>query len=305
MYDKVTLQNNCNSGAPSGGSYYENGAGVFIRTGVVADDPDRQAEFIMKGGTIQGNINNTQNAVACGGGVFILGFAIFTMEGGVIMDNTARITGGGFHTGSRGSFYKTGGIIYGSDAPAGYRNTALNGTGTPKTYGHAVCVAISVPAFQYRNDTVGENDKLIYAGVQQGNGTFGEGEKWDDSDKAFRRMLLAVILPVLVLAAFVIFILRKRYVKKLAKELQEAAEQSAAVAASARPKIDIENMGLTRREREICELLLTDRPLKEIADILKLSYPGANFHARNLYKKLEIENRTELLVRVRNEENFT
>jgi DNA-binding CsgD family transcriptional regulator len=61
-------------------------------------------------------------------------------------------------------------------------------------------------------------------------------------------------------------------------------------------------MELTSREEEICELLLTDRNLKEISAVLGLTYSGANFHAQKLYAKLGIENRTELLVRVKSNE---
>jgi len=91
MLDGVTLQNNYNNAEVETGHHYRNGAGVFIRT--EGDIPDRQAEFVMKGGVIQGNYNDVQSYIACGGGVFIAGFGIFRMEGG------------GFHTGGRGSFY--------------------------------------------------------------------------------------------------------------------------------------------------------------------------------------------------------
>jgi DNA-binding CsgD family transcriptional regulator len=129
-------------------------------------------------------------------------------------------------------------------------------------------------------------------------GTFGRGEKWDNPDKVLLRLLLAIILPIFAVAVCVIVILRKRYLKRMEKITQDAAD----AAAKATADIDLENMGLTNREKEICELLLTDRPLKEIAAVLNLTYAGANFHAQNVYKKLGIENRTELLVRVRREE---
>jgi DNA-binding CsgD family transcriptional regulator len=221
------------------------------------------------------------------------------MEGGFLMNNTAHITGGALHLGSRASFTKTGGIIYGANAPAGYRNTALLGRGTPAIYGHAVYVAIEDPSCQFRNDTVGKNDKLSYAGVAQGNGIFGERDKWDNPDKAFRRILLAVILSVLALAVCGFLIYRKRYLMKMAKTIQEAADSAVYTA----PKIDLENKGLTSREKDICELLLTDRTLKDIATILGLGYSGAHANAQKLYAKLGIRDRTELLVRVRREKN--
>jgi DNA-binding CsgD family transcriptional regulator len=292
MYDKVALQNNLNNGVPPMGNYYQNGAGVYIRT--KGDISDRQAEFIMKGGTIRGNINNQQTPLGCSGGVLMYYCGIFTMEGGVIMNNTGRVTGGGLYAGNgMSSFKKTGGIIYGADAPAGYRNTALNGTGTPKTYGHAVAVSALFELLSgFREDTVGENDNLSFTGNALGNIIFGKGEKWDTNSKVLLRTLTAVILPFLALVVCVFLILRKRTLK-LAKIIQKAADTA--------PYIDLENRGLTNREKEICELLLTDCNLKEISGVLGIGYSGATFHAQNLYKKLGIEGRTELLVRVKNE----
>jgi DNA-binding CsgD family transcriptional regulator len=146
----------------------------------------------------------------------------------------------------------------------------------------------------YRNDTVTENDNLTFLSDTPGNGILGKGEKWENPNKAFFCLLLAIFLPLLALVVCAFLIFRNRTLK-LAKLIQEAAEQSVKAA----PDIDLESMELSDREEEICELLLTDRPLKEIAAVLKLSYPGATHRAQNLYKKLGIENRTELLVRVK------
>ena len=293
MYDGVTLQNNYNIGNVPPVSYYQNGAGVFIRT--AADIQERQAEFIMKGGTIRGNINDIQTPLACGGGVFIAGHGLFTMEGGAIMNNTARGSGGGFHVGGRGAFKKTGGVVYGKNAPAGLRNTALEGNAiivtTPRTRGHAICVAADNPVFWFRNDTVMENDILTFTGTPHGTDTkFGIGENWDNSDKAFRRWLFTVVIPpVLVFGILVFLILRMVWKKQL--------EASLRVAGSA-PEIDLDGYNLTEREKEICKLLLTKLNFKEIAAVLNLSKAGVKFHSQNLYRKLGIQSRTELFVKL-------
>jgi DNA-binding CsgD family transcriptional regulator len=226
--------------------------------------------------------------------VYISGFGLFTMEGGVITGNTARITGGGFHTGGRGSFTKTGGTIYGSNAPAALRNTVIEGAGSPKTYGHAVCVVIVKPAFHFRNDTVGENDNLSYTGMPtyEGYHIFGEGDKWDDPDKLFRRMLIAVILPVLPLAVGIFLLLRKRALKRLMKIAKEAADTA--------PETIFENVQLTAREKEVGALLLTELSMKNIASVMQLTYATADYHSRKLYRKLGLQGRTELIIRMRN-----
>ena len=60
-------------------------------------------------------------------------------------------------------------------------------------------------------------------------------------------------------------------------------------------RIDKERLlGLTPRETEIFTMLLTDASPKQIAGILKISMGTVNFHTSNLYRKLEIQSRTEL-----------
>jgi len=291
MYDNVILQNNCNVGNNPSASFYQLSGGVFVRTSTTNSDLeaiDHLAEFIMRGGIIRGNINDTQNLLPNGGGVTASGFSIFTMEGGVIMNNTATGVGGGFVAGSRASFYKTGGIIYGSNAPKGYRNTALGHLSQPKIFGHAVVVCIFDPVYKFRNDTVKENDNLSYTGTAIGNGTFNKGDKWDDPAKAARRGILIVILAALAAGITVFFIIRKiiktQKIKK-AKDAKTALD------------MELKKLKLSSREIEVCKLLLTELSLKEISYNLGITYSGVNFHAQNVYRKLNIQSRTELFVK--------
>jgi DNA-binding CsgD family transcriptional regulator len=210
------------------------------------------------------------------------------------MDNTAFHSGGGLHTGSRGTFKKTGGIIYGRNAPVGLRNMALEGNilnlTFPRTYGYAVCLAAVEPKFFFRNDTVNENDNLSYIGSARGNGVFGYKEKWDTSQKANRRTWFFIILSDIAFGVGAIIIFTKIVVKKrLEKILQIAA---------AAPEVDLEGYKLTEREQEVCKLLLTKLGNKQIADILGIAIPTVSFHANNLYRKLGIENRPELFVKL-------
>ena len=297
MYDNVTLQNNCNSGNGAHNSYYQLGGGVYIRT--AGDLNERQTEFIMKGGTIRGNINKVQNYMACGGGLLIAGFGIFTMEGGAIMDNITQFNGGGVHSGGRGTFRKTGGIIYGSNAPQGFRNTALNGPAQrkfPQIYGHAVSVTVAGPKYWFRDNTVIEDDNLSYSnrGALRtenyfgANDAFGKGEKWNTSGRVFMTMILIIILTVLavfIAASYIVRFYSNRRFQKIQREYEPV-------------KIDYEGLGFTPREREICELLLTEIPIKNIPVTLNVSKSTVNFHTRNLYRKLGIQSRTELFVKL-------
>lgn len=56
----------------------------------------------------------------------------------------------------------------------------------------------------------------------------------------------------------------------------------------------VDELGLTAREREIFLLLLTEDSPKQIAGKLMISTATVNFHTNNLYRKLNIQSRTQL-----------
>ena len=58
-----------------------------------------------------------------------------------------------------------------------------------------------------------------------------------------------------------------------------------------------EGLGLTPREKQIFSFMLTDMSVKQIMIELEISKGTLNFHTANLYRKLEIQSRTELLVK--------
>ena len=53
---------------------------------------------------------------------------------------------------------------------------------------------------------------------------------------------------------------------------------------------------LSNRELEVFELLLSDKTLLMVADELYISESAARFHCKNIYKKLGISNRRQLLI---------
>ena len=53
---------------------------------------------------------------------------------------------------------------------------------------------------------------------------------------------------------------------------------------------------LSNRELEVFELLLSDKTLPMVADELCISESAAHFHCKNIYKKLGISNRRQLLI---------
>jgi len=54
---------------------------------------------------------------------------------------------------------------------------------------------------------------------------------------------------------------------------------------------------LSTREMEVFSFLLTDRTLSEIANELYISYSSVHFHCKNIYRKLNIANRKQFLIK--------
>jgi hypothetical protein len=130
------------NGGTIGGNAAKWGGGVYIgETGT----------FTMNGGTIGGNAASGSDSY--GGGVYVDG-GTFAMHGGSIGGNTAD-HGAGVHgnLSTGGTFTKTGGIIYGSNAPDEQKNQAGQS-------GQAVFIYISDNDQKTRDTTAGENTVL-------------------------------------------------------------------------------------------------------------------------------------------------
>ncbi len=53
---------------------------------------------------------------------------------------------------------------------------------------------------------------------------------------------------------------------------------------------------LSARELEVFDLLLTDKTLSKIAEELFVSYSSVHFHCKNIYRKLHLSSRRQLLI---------
>ncbi len=51
---------------------------------------------------------------------------------------------------------------------------------------------------------------------------------------------------------------------------------------------------LTERERQVLELMVSGKTIARVADILKVSVNTVNHHAKSIYRKLNVHNRTDL-----------
>ncbi len=61
---------------------------------------------------------------------------------------------------------------------------------------------------------------------------------------------------------------------------------------------------LTPRERQVCRLMLTGRPLRDIATDLEIKFTTVKTHYKHIYKKLKVNNRTDFIARYATEEEL-
>ena len=95
-------------------------------------------------------------------------------------------------------------------------------------------------------------------------------------------MRIALITVSVILAAIFIFMMLR--LSAVQKELEAVKEES----------------GLSEREQEIFTMLLSGKEPKEIAGSLNISYSGVNYHIKNLFGKLGIQSRAEMMIRYLN-----
>ena len=58
---------------------------------------------------------------------------------------------------------------------------------------------------------------------------------------------------------------------------------------------ELEN--LSRRELEVFAQLLTDKTQAQIAEVLFITHSSVHFHCKNIYRKLQISSRKQLLIK--------
>jgi uncharacterized repeat protein (TIGR02543 family) len=171
-----TISGNTSSDAGGGvsvniGTFTQSGGTISGNSATYGGGVNNDGTFTQSGGTISDN-----SASLSGGGVYNGG--TFTQSGGTISNNTATYGGGTFANNDgtftitdgttsgntsaygggvyvyNGTFTKSGGTIYGSNAEDGFKNTATSGD----SYGHAVYINSS-PA-EIRNITAGSGVTL-------------------------------------------------------------------------------------------------------------------------------------------------
>ena len=74
------------------------------------------------------------------------------------------------------------------------------------------------------------------------------------------------------------------YLREARKEFQLILE--------VHPELD----DLTSKEMEVFEKLLTEKTVAEIAEEMFLSTSSVHFHCKNIYKKINVSNRKQILI---------
>jgi DNA-binding NarL/FixJ family response regulator len=75
--------------------------------------------------------------------------------------------------------------------------------------------------------------------------------------------------------------------------LAKAHSNGNAEAVNSRPASDDDGVGLTRREREILALVSEGHSNRELAQMMWVTEQTVKFHLSNIYRKLDVSNRTE------------
>ena len=65
-------------------------------------------------------------------------------------------------------------------------------------------------------------------------------------------------------------------------------------------KLFPELSNLSKREMDVFARLLTDKTQVQIAEELYISHSSVHFHCKNIYRKLQINSRKQLLIRYKN-----
>ncbi len=174
----------------------------------------------------------------------------------------------------------TGSLIYGTANNIGYFAVIYMMGGAGKRNGSLLFFRIACVVTFLINSVLGLGFDHIYSNI-----------KIDYNILVFAIILIAVCICILLIPILYKKLFDTDWSDGFRQlNMPEYEEHAAAV-----DELDkLKDLGLTTREREIFILLLTDDSPKMIAGKLKISSATVNFHTNNLYRKLNIQSRTQL-----------
>ena len=110
------------------------------------------------------------------------------------------------------------------------------------------------------------------------------------------------IIDAALVAGAAAYVVKTAHPEDLASAVRQAFSHSVYLAgrpavmpvtAPAKPAIDAESQGLTRRELEILRLVAEGHSNAQLARMLWVTEQTVKFHLSNIYRKLDVANRTE------------
>jgi DNA-binding CsgD family transcriptional regulator len=107
-----------------------------------------------------------------------------------------------------------------------------------------------------------------------------------------RNGIIAVILLLSGGGIVALSLLLNRYYQKAYTERLIALE-----AQFAKAPPDFDKLGFSKREKEVCLLLLKGFSIRQIGDQLSIAFDTVNNHCRSIYRKLGIKSRKELFLK--------
>jgi DNA-binding CsgD family transcriptional regulator len=160
--------------------------------------------------------------------------------------------------------------------------------------------------WRLRDSTVEDHEILTFTGAQVGlPGVFGENEPWifqvyypEKAPPSIGRVIVTTAV-ITFLATSLIFGLALFLLHRRRKALMlEVPVDTAVFASAAEGQTNIEPpSGLSPRENEVFALLLTTATPKDIAYSFNISTSAVNKHILNIYRKLNVQSRTELFAK--------
>lgn len=116
---------------------------------------------------------------------------------------------------------------------------------------------------------------------------------------------ISLVFSIITAAIIILFLSILPYNSKIHSEESWMKDAGLSDTNSEGPLAVFSKYGLSKRETEVCILLLQSYTMRQISGILSISYNTVNTYCTSLYRKLDINSRSELLLLFVGKENHT
>lgn len=124
---------------------------------------------------------------------------------------------------------------------------------------------------------------------------------WGNSDFIREPLDMTIVFWLVIAAATVMYSYLNLFAPAYLQKKEDENSPNVSGSLDERLEIICSEFGLTRREREITELIYTGKSNKQIAEQLFLSESTVKTHIYNIFRKTEVGSRVELICRINGE----